>query len=279
MTKKAARTETQPALDNAPESGTDKQRSSDRDYVGSLARGLEVISAFSASRPSMTLSDMARVTGMTRATVRRLLLTLEREGYARSDGKYFSLRPKVLNLGFAAISSMGIWEIAQPIMEGLSDRLQESCFAAVLDGHEVTYVAKANARRIVNIGIAVGGRMPAYAISTGRVLLAGLPDEELDHYLEETDFEPLTPFTTTSKVKFREEIEEVRRRGWSILDQELEVGMRSISVPVLGCDGETLAALNVCCPSTRISPEDIRTCILGELLTASRDITAGLLTG
>lgn len=249
---------------------------SDRDFINSLARGLEVISAFSRSKPRMTLSEMSRATGMTRATVRRLLLTLVREGYAQTDGKHFSLTPKVLKLGFAVISSMGIWDVAQPIMSDLSERLEESCFAAVLDGGEVTYVAKASCNRLVNIGINVGSRAPVHAVSTGRVLLAALPDNLLNQYLDDGEFEKLTPHTIVSKVKLREEIEEVRALGWSIVDQELEIGLRSISVPLRGPDGEVIAALNVCCPSARISPEDIRTRILGELLTASTQITAGL---
>ena len=249
---------------------------SDRDFINSLARGLEVISAFSRSKPSMTLSDMSRATGMTRATVRRLLLTLVREGYAKTDGKYFSLQPKVLKLGFAVISSMGIWEVAQPIMTTLSETLQESCFAVVLDGSEVTYVAKADSKRVVNIGINVGSRAPVHAVSSGRVLLAALSDELLQEYLDNSSFEKLTPFTVVSKVRLREEIEEVRAHGWSIVDQELEIGLRSISVPIRGTEGEVLAALNVCCPSARISPEEIRTRILGELLTASKEITMGL---
>ncbi|MEO1078276.1 MAG: IclR family transcriptional regulator C-terminal domain-containing protein [Pseudomonadota bacterium] len=254
----------------------DPEGISDRDFINSLARGLEVISAFSRSKPKMTLSDMSRATGMTRATVRRLLLTLVREGYAKTDGRYFSLQPKVLKLGFAVISSMGIWDVAQPIMNTLSGDLQESCFAVVLDGDEVTYVAKADAKRVVNIGINVGSRAPAYAVSSGRVLLAALPDDELQHYLDHSKLEKLTPHTTVSKVKLREEIEEVRARGWSIVDQELEIGLRSISVPVRNPDGDVLAALNVCCPSARISPEEIRTRILADLLTSSREITVAL---
>ncbi|MFK7828822.1 MAG: IclR family transcriptional regulator C-terminal domain-containing protein [Congregibacter sp.] len=266
------------AIAAVAQSGADADSSgiSDRDFINSLARGLEVISAFSRSKPRMTLSDMSRATGMTRATVRRLLLTLVREGYAKTDGKYFSLQPKVLKLGFAVISSMGIWEVAQPIMISLSERLEESCFAAVLDGDEVTYVAKANSKRLVNIGINVGSRAPVHAVSTGRVLMAALPDSKLQQYLDGGDFEKITPFTVVSKVKLREEIEEVRALGWSIVDQELEIGLRSISVPLRHTDGEVFAALNVCCPSARISPEEIRTRILGELLTASKEITMGL---
>lgn len=289
MTKRAAKKrvvdlpaamESEPAIEAAelapPGATVEGDGISDRDFINSLARGLEVISAFSRAKPRMTLSDMSRATGMTRATVRRLLLTLVREGYAKTDGRYFSLQPKVLRLGFSVISSMGIWDVAQPIMNDLSERLQESCFAVVLDGDEVTYVAKADTTRLVKIGINVGSRAPVHAVSSGRVLLAALPEEQLQAYLDHGHFEKLTPYTTVSKVKLREVIEEVRAVGWSIVDQELEVGLRSISVPIRHTDGEVLAALNVCCPSARISPEEIRTRILGELLTASREITMAL---
>lgn len=249
---------------------------SDRDYVNSLARGLEVICAFNRSKPRMTLSDMARSTGMTRATVRRLLLTLVREGYAETDGKYFQLRPKVLRLGHAVLSSMNIWDVAQPIMNELSVKLRESCFAAVLDGDEVVYVARANSDRLVNIGISVGSRAPVHAVSTGRVMLAALPDDELQTCLDGMQLERFTPNTTLSKVQLRNLIEEARMKGWSIVDQELEVGLRSISVPIRTPKGEVVAALNVCCPSSRNSLEDMRTRILTELMTASQAITAGL---
>jgi IclR family pca regulon transcriptional regulator len=276
MTQAASTAEPLSKVEQPETQSVDGSSISDRDFINSLARGLEVISAFSRSKPSMTLSDMSRATGMTRATVRRLLLTLVREGYAKSDGKYFSLQPKVLKLGFAVISSMGLWEVAQPIMTDLSERLQESCFAVVMDGNEVTYVAKADSKRLVNIGINVGSRAPIHTVSSGRVLMAAMRSDELQHYLDNGKFEKLTPYTTVSKVKLREEIEQVRAQGWAIVDQQLEIGLRSISVPIRGSDGEVVAALNVCCPSTRISPEEIRTRILGELLTAAKDITMGL---
>src|SRR5215207_497583 len=151
----------------------------DRDFVNSLARGLEVIRVFTRHKPRMTLSEVAQSTDMTRATVRRFLLTLVREGYVETDGKYFSLRPKVLELGFSVLSSMNIWDVAQPIMNELSSQLQESCFAAILDHDSVIYVARANSNRLVNVGINIGSRVPAHCVSTGRVLLAALSDEAL----------------------------------------------------------------------------------------------------
>lgn len=248
-----------------------------RDYVNSLARGLEVIRSFTRTQPRMTLSEIARATGMTRATVRRFLLTLVREGYAETDGKYFSLKPKVLELGFAALSSMTFLDVVQPIMSRLSATLQESCFAAVLDDTDVVYVAGASPpNRIVNISVSVGSRAPAHSVSTGRVLVAALPEEQQLEYLKKATLTKLTPNTVTSKVKLRSLIEETRVKGWSIVDQELEIGLRSISVPVRDRSGDVVAALNVACPSSRITPEDMHKKILLELQAASQAITAGL---
>jgi IclR family pca regulon transcriptional regulator len=225
----------------------------------------------------MTLSEIAKSTGMTRATVRRFLLTLVKEGYAETDGKYFSLKPKILELGYAALSSMTILEVMQPIMVRLAAKLQESCFAAVLDGTDVVYIASAAPPdRIVSISVSVGSRAPAHCVSTGRVLVAALSEEEQLEYLEKAKLEKLTPNTETSKVKLRSLIEETRVKGWAIVDQELEIGLRSISVPVRDRSGKVVAALNVACPSSRITPEDMHSRILLELQAASQAITAGL---
>lgn len=254
----------------------DADEFNDRDYVNSLARGLEVICAFTRTRPKMTLSEIARTTGMTRATVRRFLLTLVREGYAEKDDKVFSLKPKILELGYSALSSMGILEVAQPIMNDLARSLQESVFCAVLTGEDVTYIARAASERLVHVSIAVGGRAPAHAVSTGRVLLAAEPADALGRYLDRVTLQSLTPNTVTSKVKLRAEIEKVRLEGYSIVDQELEVGLGSISVPVRNPEGRVLAALNVCCPSSRSSLDEMRTRILPELTQAAQKITRGL---
>jgi IclR family pca regulon transcriptional regulator len=258
-------------LAEAPDGGI-----SDRDFVNSFARGLEVIRVFCRHTPKMTLSEVAQATGMTRATVRRFLLTLVREGYAESDGAQFSLRPKILELGFSALSSMNVWDVAQPIMNALSDRLQESCFAAVLDGDSVIYVARASSNRLVNVGITIGSRVPAHCVSTGRVLLAALPEAALHAYLEAVRLTKFTPFTVTSKVKLRGLVEEARLQGWASVDQELEIGLRSLSVPIRDRDGATIAALNVCCPSARMTPEDMRTRVLTELLDATNRISRAL---
>ena len=259
-----------------PRDTADLGESNDRDYVNSFARGLEVIRVFSRHRPRMTLSEVAQATDMTRATVRRFLLTLVREGYCETDGKYFSLLPKVLELGFSVLSSMDIWDVAQPIMNELSEQLQESCFAAVLDGDSVIYVARATSNRFVNVGITIGSRVPAHCVSTGRVLLAALPSAELHGVLERAKFPKFTPNTVTSKTQLRSLIEDVRIKGWSIVDQELEVGLRSLSVPVRDRTGATVAALNVCCPSMRITPEDMSSRVLLAVMEASNRITRSL---
>lgn len=254
-----------------------KKDISNRDYVNSLARGLEVIRSFTRTRPKMTLSDIARATGMTRATARRFVLTLVREGYAETDGKYFNLKPKVLELGYAALSSLTFVDVAQPIMAKLAYKLEESVFAAVLEGEDVVYVASATPpNRFVSISASVGSRTPAHSVSTGRILLAALPEEELLEYLDHVTLQKLTPNTVTSKVKLRGLIEEARAKGWSIVDQELEIGLRSISVPIRDKNGLVIAALNVACPSSRITPEDMHTKILLELQAASHSITASL---
>ena len=249
---------------------------SDRDYVNSFARGLEVIRVFSRHRPKMTLSEVAQATDMTRATVRRFLLTLVREGYCDNDGKYFSLLPKVLELGYSVLSSMDIWDVAQPIMNDLAELLQESCFAAVLDADAVIYVARATSNRFVNVGITIGSRVPAHCVSTGRVLMAALPEPQLHALLDRAKFAKITPNTVTSKVKLRGLIEETRLQGWAIVDQELEIGLRSLSVPIRDRGGATVAALNVCCPSMRITPEDMRTRVLLAVMDASNRITRAM---
>ena len=254
----------------------DADEISDRDYVNSLARGLEVICAFTRTRPKMTLSEVAKSTGMTRATVRRFLLTLVREGYADKDDKLFALKPKILQLGYSALSSMGLLEVIQPVMNDLAKSVQESVFAAVLTGDHVTYIARATSDRLINVSITVGSRAPAHAVSTGRVLLGAGPEDALLHYLDKVTLQKLTPHTITSKVKLREAIEQARNSGHSIVDQELEVGLGSISVPIRDGSNKTVAALNVCCPSARLSPEQMKRQILPELQAAAQRITSGL---
>lgn len=220
-------------------------------HVQSLGRGLAVMEAFDADHDAMTLSDVARRTGLTRATARRFLLTLVDLGYMRTDGRLFTLTPQVLRLGHAYLSSMGLPDIAQPHLEALSAQLAESVSVAVLDGSEIVYVARVATRRIMTVGISVGTRFPAYATSMGRVLLAALPTEERSKTLLHNDFRALTDRTITSATALERELVRVRDRGYSLVDQELEPGLRSLAVPLVGSAGEVVAALNV---STQVRP-------------------------
>lgn len=248
-----------------------------RDYVNSLARGLKVIRAFTRIQPRMTLSEISRATGMSRATVRRFVLTLVSEDYAETDGKFFSLKPKVLELGYAALSSLTFVDVAQPIIAQLAYKLRESVFVAVLDDLDVVYVASAAPpKRYVSISVSVGSRAPAHAVSTGRIMIGALPEKDRLAYFKKVKLTKLTPNTVTSKLRLRSLIEEAQTKGWSIVDQELEVGLRSIAVPIHDRAGVVVAALNVACPSSRIEPHDMHSRILPELLAASRSITEDL---
>jgi len=217
------------------------------DFVRALAKGLAVIEAFDARSPTMTLSEVARKTGLSRGTARRLLLTLVEAGYAGFDGKNFSLRPRVLNLGFAYLNSQNIWQLAQPHMVELVEKVHESCSVSVLDGTDIVYVARVpTAARIMSINLGIGTRLPAFTTSMGRVLLAGLPEDEVEQRLEQVS--PLSRYTAktiTDPKQVLREIEQVRRQGWALVDQELEQGLRSIAVPIVDGAGQVLAALNI----------------------------------
>jgi IclR family transcriptional regulator, pca regulon regulatory protein len=241
-----------------------------RQSLQSLERGMAVIQVFSRERPALTLSDVARLTGITRATARRILLTLEEIGHVRSDGRLFSLTPRVLSLGWAYLSSLNLWETAQPLMEELADRTRESCSVATLDLPDVVYVARVPTRRIMTISLGVGTRLPAHCTGMGRVLLASLTDAELDAFLGEAELEAFTERTVVARAALRATIERVREDGWALVDQELEIGLRSIAAP-LRAQGRTIAALNVAVAAARVPMEELREAMLPELLgTAGR---------
>jgi IclR family pca regulon transcriptional regulator len=225
----------------------DSESETASDFVRALAKGLSVIEAFDARSPAMTLSDVAKRTGLSRGTARRLLLTLVELGYAGFDGKNFSLRPRVLNLGFAYLNSQTLWQLAQPYMVELVEKVHESCSVSVLDGTDIVYVARVpTAARIMSINLGIGTRLPAFATSMGRVLLAGLPNEEIRRLAALVSPLPRhTAKTITDPDALLREIEQVRRQGWALVDQELEQGLRSVAVPVVDCVGTPIAALNV----------------------------------
>lgn len=245
-------------------------------YVQSLARGLSVIRAFGRERPSMTLSDIADVTGLTRATARRFLLTLIELGYVRADGRLFLLTPRVLDLGFSYLSGLALPEIVGPYLEQLSRRLNESASASVLDGGDIVYIARVPARRIMTVSITVGTRFPAHATSMGRVLLAALPGDELDRYLESVSRPALTENTVTDAASLRNTLDRVREQGWALVDQELEQGLRSIAAPLRGAEGRVVAAINVSTSTSTASLERIHDEYRPALLDTAADISATL---
>ena len=254
----------------SPRSGDDGTRNSD--FVQSLDRGLAVIRAFGPDRDKLSLSEVARETGLTRAATRRFLLTLVKLGYVRNDGREFSLSPRVLELGYAYLSGLAMPEIASPHLEELVARVRESSSISVLDGHHIVYVARVPTKRIMTVAISVGTRFPAYATSMGRVLLAGLTDEDLTRYLAEAEFEPFTSRTVTDPGRLREIVADVSRLGYSIVDQELEEGLRAIAAPIHGSGDTVTAAINVSAHASRVSMASMRSDLLPALLETARRI-------
>ena len=246
------------------------------DFVQSLERGLAVIQAFSATRPRLTLSDVARETGLTRAAARRFLLTLQQLGFVDSDDREFFLTPRILQLGYAYLSSTPFWDLAQAHIEELVDRLHESSSISVLDRDEIVYVARVPTKRIMTISLAVGSRLPAFATSMGRVMLADLPDAQIDAYLARAELTPLTSRTVTDPVALRALLLEVREQGWALVDQELEDGVRSIAAALRGADGRALGALNVSAHATRTNLDALRRQFLPALLETTERINADL---
>jgi IclR family pca regulon transcriptional regulator len=245
-------------------------------FVQSLARGLSVLRAFGPDSAELTLSDVARRTDLTRAAARRFLLTLVDLGYMRSDGRLFSLTPRVLELGYAYLSGLTLPDIAEPHLEWLVGEVGESSSMSVLDGDDVVYVARVPTSRIMTVAINVGTRFPAYATSMGRVLLAGLADPALEDYLSGAALRPLTGSTISDPESLRAELHRVRRQGWAMVDQELEEGLRSIAAPVHSRTGEVAAAVNVSSHVSRISKDAARRRLLPALLEAVRRIEADL---
>ena len=247
------------------------------EFVQSLARGFAVIRAFDEQHADLTLSEVAARAGLSRATARRFLYTLVALEYVRTDGRVFALTPRVLQLGHAYLSSLQLPAVAEPHLKRLSEQVGESTSASVLDGDDVVYVARVANRRIMTVSISVGTRFPAHATSMGRVLLAHLPPEELTAYLDRADLRALTPQTVTSTSQLRAVLLQVREQGWALVDQELEVGLRSVAVPLRGRGGHVVAAMNV---SMRVEaagepPERVRE-VLDAALATAQEISAEL---
>ncbi len=272
MNTGAERTPGPAAMSTAPGRGP----AADGAFVQSLERGLSVIRAFDGEHPLMTLSDVSRRTGLTRATTRRVLLTLAALGYVATDGKQFELTPRVLDLGYAYVSSLHLPDIAQPFMEDLSERVHESVSVAVLDDDEIVYVARVPTKRIMAISLAIGSRLPAAWTSMGRVLLAQLDPAALGEFLRHTRHPPASARAITDVAGLTREIEAVRHQGYCLLDQELEDGIRSIAVPLRDGRGRTLAALNIGTHAARVTLRELRNDFLPALQRCALDINAQL---
>ncbi|TCO46669.1 IclR family transcriptional regulator domain-containing protein [Actinocrispum wychmicini] len=246
------------------------------DFVQSLERGLAVIRAFDAERPELTLSEVARLTGLSRAAARRFLHTLVDLGYMRTDGRLFALRPKVLELGFAYLSALGLPEVARPHLAKLVADVNESCSVSVLDGPDIVYVARVPTRRIMTVMISVGTRFPAHATSMGRVLLAGRDDAWLDSFLAANPPGARTDRTITDPAELKAEVARARHQGWALVDEELEHGLRSVAAPIHGPDGRVSAAVNVSTHVSRGSADQVTAEVLAPLLAAAAAISADL---
>ncbi len=214
-------------------------------FVHSFARGLAVIRSFDAAHPAQTLTEVAGATGLSRAGARRILLTLQTLGYVEAEGRLFRLTPKILDLGFAYLTSMPFWNGAEPVMEELVAQVHESSSAAVLDRTEIVYVVRVPTHKIMAVNLSIGSRLPAYCTSMGRVLLSGLEEAQLEAALAESDLHAYTPRTLTDPADLRQAIATVRKQGWAVVDQELEAGLISLSAPIKNRQGKIIAAINI----------------------------------
>jgi IclR family pca regulon transcriptional regulator len=241
----------------------------DREFVASLEKGLSVIEAFSSEHPRLTLSEVAKLTGMTRAAARRYLRTLARLEYAEFDGRYFNLKPRILRLGYAYLSSASLVSRLQPLLEQVTEQTGESSSAAILEGDDVVYIARSATRRIMSIGLGVGSRLPAYCTSLGRAILAYRPESEIEGYLERVRFEPRTPHTIVDGEKLRAILINVRAQGYAAVHEELELGLRSMAVPIIPKSGWVQIAINVSTHAARVSAAEMEQRFLPALKAAS----------
>lgn len=241
-------------------------------FAQTFARGLAVITAFKEESEILTISQVAQLTKVTRSTARRLLYTLTTLGYATTDGKHFTLTPKILDLGYAYLASSAIWRFAEPYVEQLVEDVGESASISVLEGHDVVYVLRIQQRRLLKSPLNVGSRVPAHAISMGRIQLAALSDRELNTYLASAHFQPFTRWTITNKDELKKRILEDRQQGWSMVWKELEEGIAGVAVPLRSTRGRTLAAINISLNPDRLSEPGKKEFLIEQLLKTAADI-------
>lgn len=242
------------------------------DHIAAFAKGLRVIACFGADRSRLSIAEVAEMTGLDRATARRCLLTLHHEGYADYDGKFFRLTPRVLRLGLGALAAMPLAQIVQPWLDQLSDRVGQSSSVSILDETEIVYLARAAQRRVMSIGLMPGSRLPCHCTSMGRVLLAALPEAEARAIVDRSDLTPRTMHSLTDPDAIMAAIAAVRSQGHCVIDQEVELGLRSIAVPIMNVRGQVVAALNIGAAAVQAEPQDLVNLYLSQMLT----VQAGL---
>jgi IclR family transcriptional regulator, pca regulon regulatory protein len=247
------------------------------DFLEALARGLRIMQAFNRDRRQLTLSDIARLVDLPRASVRRTLHTLVHLGFAETDGRVFRLTPRILTLASAYLTSNAIADVLQPAVERLTAEVGEACSAAVLDGDDVIMIAHAAPNRVINLTAQIGFRLPAVSSSLGRVLLAAFDDRELESRLTRTKPEKLTPATAVDRVGLRQAIRKVREDGYSLVDQEVELGFRSISVPLRRLDGRVIASLNIGAHSRRCPTDTMRNVFLPKLRALATELQSQMI--
>jgi IclR family pca regulon transcriptional regulator len=244
------------------------------DFVEALARGLDILAAFGAEYRRMSLSEVAGAAGLARPTARRLLLTLEELGYVRSRGGTFELTPKVMSLGMAYVSSLGLWDIARPHLEALVARTGESSSMAQLDGSDIVYVARVSVPKLIALRVDIGTRFPAVQTSQGKVLLAALPPDQVAAVIAQPSRSGLPPYIGRPAGTLRDELAEIRARGWALADEELAPGVRSVAVPVRDGSGTVRAAMNVTVHAAETTTQRLLHDHLPALLTTAGEISA-----
>ncbi|HEY7049522.1 MAG TPA: IclR family transcriptional regulator C-terminal domain-containing protein [Jatrophihabitantaceae bacterium] len=244
------------------------------DFVEALARGLDILACFGPQRRTLTLSEVAAATGLARPTARRLLLTLQELGFVRSTDSTFTLTPKVLSLGMAYVSSLGLWDIARPHLEALVAQTGESSSMAQLDGSDIVYVSRVSVPKIIALRVDIGTRFPAGQTSQGKVLLAALPPDQVPATLALPSRSGLPPYIGRSLEQLQDELTEVRARGWALADEELAPGVRSVAAPVRDGTGTVRAAMNVTVHAAETTTERLLHDHLPRLLRTAGDISA-----
>jgi IclR family pca regulon transcriptional regulator len=250
------------------------RRGNGPDFVEALARGLDVLRCFDAHSPRMSLTDVATAAGLARPTARRLLLTLEEIGYVRIEANLYCLTPRVLELGMSYVSSLGLWQIARPHLEALVAQTHESSSMAQLDGSDIVYVARVSVPKLIALRVDIGTRFPALQTSQGKVLLAALTPAQREHALSQPSRAGLPRFLPRPPGSIEDELRDVRARGWSLADQELAPGIRSIAVPVRDGNGVVQAAMNVTVHAAETSSQILTDVHLPRLIRAAGDISA-----